>query len=231
MRDREIDDMLKRAAGGSPEVEPALLGGIAESLGAGVRPVRPLPAPWILTGALVSICVAVAVVGAMLVKPYGVLKMNAVEIGLLFSVLGVLVWTSSMVSVAEMIPGRRRLVAPWLLCVGGCLALAAVFGLLFDDYRMEGFVPLGVACLKAGVLLALPAGVATWWLLGRGFAVNSAAAGLAKGTLAGLAGLTMLELHCPIFQAPHALVWHIAVLPVCGLAGMLVSKAGARRAV
>ena len=54
--------------------------------------------------------------------------------------------------------------------------------------------------------------------------MNSAAAGLAKGTLAGLAGVTMLELHCPIFEAPHVLVWHIAVLPVCGVAGALVAR-------
>jgi hypothetical protein len=67
-------------------------------------------------------------------------------------------------------------------------------------------------------------------LLRRGFAVNSTAAGLAQGTLAGLAGVTMLELHCPIFEAPHVLVWHIAVLPVCGLVGVLVARIQDRRA-
>jgi hypothetical protein len=64
--------------------------------------------------------------------------------------------------------------------------------------------------------------VVSWWLLRRGFAVNSVAAGLAGGTLAGLAGVTMLELHCANFQALHVLLWHTAVVPVSGAAGALV---------
>jgi hypothetical protein len=86
----------------------------------------------------------------------------------------------------------------------------------------------GVPCLTAGLALALPASIAAWLLLRRGFAVNSAGAGLAKGTLAGLAGVAMLELHCPIFEVPHLLVWHIAVLPVCGVVGALVARTQGR---
>jgi hypothetical protein len=43
MRDKDIDDILNRAAGTPPDVDPALLGSIANSLGASLRPVRPLP--------------------------------------------------------------------------------------------------------------------------------------------------------------------------------------------
>jgi hypothetical protein len=150
--------------------------------------------------------------------------MSGVEIGLIFSLLGALVWVTAALSVAEKIPGSQRPVAPWLLLVCGCAGLAVVFALLFDDYRLARFLPRGIACLTAGVVFALPASIATWWVLRRGFAVDSAAAGLAQGTLAGLAGMTMLELHCPIFEAPHLLVWHIAVLPVCGAAGVLAAR-------
>jgi hypothetical protein len=174
---------------------------------------------------LVLICAAVAIAGAMLLGPHGIQRMSAWEIGLIFGVLGILVWIGAVASVAEMVPGSRRPVAPWLLSVCGCVALDAVFGLLFDDYRIGRFVPRGVACLTAGLVLALPAFIATWLLLRRGFAVDTAAAGVAKGTLAGLAGVTMLELHCPIFEAPHLLVWHIAVLPVCGIVGVLTARA------
>ncbi|HEY1493964.1 MAG TPA: NrsF family protein, partial [Candidatus Solibacter sp.] len=52
---------------------------------------------------------------------------------------------------------------------------------------------------------------------------NSVAAGFAKGTLAGLAGVTMLELHCTNFEAPHVMVWHIAVLPVSAAIGTLAA--------
>lgn len=222
MKDRDIDDILKRAAEGARDVDPALLDRVADSMRPSLRPVRPIPAPWILAGGVALICVTVALTGAMLLKPYGIQKMNAREIGLIFSVLGILIWIASALCVSEVIPGSRRPVAPWLLSLSGCLALAVVFALLFSDYRTERFVSQGMTCLTAGLLHAFPVSVASGWILSRGFAVNSVADGLAKGTLAGLAGVTMLELHCPNFEAPHVMVWHIAVLAVSGVVGALL---------
>jgi len=65
----------------------------------------------------------------------------------------------------------------------------------------------------------------SWLLLRRGFAVNSVSAGLVGGALAGLCGVTMLELHCVNFEALHVLVWHTAVVPVSAAAGALVGWA------
>jgi hypothetical protein len=45
------------------------------------------------------------------------------------------------------------------------------------------------------------------------------------GTLAGLAGVTMLELHCANFEALHVMLWHTAVIPVSGAAGALLAWA------
>jgi hypothetical protein len=70
---------------------------------------------------------------------------------------------------------------------------------------------------------AVPVALASWLLLRRGFAVNAVAAGLAAGTLAGMAGVTMLELHCPNFEALHVMLWHTAVVPVSGAAGALLA--------
>ena len=224
MKDRDIDDILKRAAEGARDVDPALLDRVSDSMRASLRPVRPLPATWVLASVPgFDVRQRWRLAGAMLLKPYGVQKMNALEIGLIFPVLGVLIWIAAVLCVSEVIPGSRRPVAPWLLSVSGCLALAVVFALLFSDYRTERFVSQGMTCLTAGLLHALPVSVATWWVFSRGFAVNSVAAGLAKGTLAGLAGVTMLELHCPNFEAPHVMVWHIAVLAVSGVVGALLA--------
>jgi hypothetical protein len=33
----------------------------------------------------------------------------------------------------------------------------------------------------------------------------------------------MLELHCVNFEAPHVIVWHIAVLPISAAAGLLAT--------
>jgi hypothetical protein len=46
------------------------------------------------------------------------------------------------------------------------------------------------------------------------------------GTLAGLAGLTMLELHCANFQVLHVMLWHTAVMPVSGASGASMAWAG-----
>ena len=224
MRDRDIDDILQQAAGAQPDVDPALLERIQGSSARRCsRCVRCRPRGF-WRGCLILICAAIAAGGALLLGPKGVLKMNALEIGLIFPALAILTWLGARLCVAEAIPGSPRPLAPWLLAVSGCITLAAIFALLFHDYRTERFVPQGMTCLVAGLAHALPASLAAWLLLSRGFAVNSLAFGLAKGFLAGLAGVAMLELHCPNFEAPHILVWHIAVLPVSAAAGMLAAQ-------
>jgi hypothetical protein len=229
MTNRDIDDLLKRSAEAKPEVDQAILNRISASIGSSLQPVRAIPAAWILVVGLILICGTIAVGGALLLGTHGIQKMSGLEIGLIFSVLGALVWLAATLCVAEIIPGSKRPMAPWLLVVSGCIGLAAVFGVLFHDYRTERFVAQGLACLTAGLIHALPVSMAAWWVLKRGFAVNRVAAGLATGTLAGLAGVTMLELHCPNFEAPHVMVWHIAVIPISGALGALAAFTAQRR--
>jgi hypothetical protein len=228
MRDRDIDDILRHAAGAPPAVDPALLDRISGSIGSSLRPVAPLPPAWAQAFGLFLISADVAIAGAGFLGFYGIRKLSAAEIALIFPVLGLLTWVAAMSSVGEMTPGSaRRVPAVWLPAIG-CLALIAVFGALFHDYHVDRFVPQGLVCLTAGLLHAVPAGIASWWLLRRGFAVNPVHAGLVTGTLASLAGVTMLELHCANFQAWHILLWHTAVVPLSGLAGALVTWVLAR---
>jgi len=223
VKDEDIDDILKRSVESTRDVDPALLDRVSDSMRSSLQAVRPLPPSWALAAGLILICVSAALAGAMLLKPYGVQKMNALEIGLIFPVLGILIWVAAVVCVSESIPGCPRPVAPWLLFVAGCLGLVVVFAVLFSNYRTERFVAQGMRCLTAGLLHALPVSAAIWLTLSRGFAVDPVASGLAKGTVAGLAGVTVLELHCPNFEAPHAMVWHIAVLALSGVVGGLLA--------
>jgi len=217
MTDGEIDDVLNRAAGASPEVDPALLESISRSVVSSLAPVRPLPRKSVLVAAATAICVAVGVGGAAMLGMHGIETMNPVQAGVIFPVLGVLIWLASRVSVSEMSPGSPRGAAPWVWPAAGSLTLLAVFAILFQEYRTERFVSQGLTCLKAGLLHAIPTALATWLLLRRGFAVSPIASGLALGTLAGLAGVMMLELHCVNFAAPHVMLWHTAVLPLSGI--------------
>lgn len=223
MKDLEIDAILKQAAAAPHEVDPALLDRIARSIGSSMRPVRPLPAAWVLTSGLILICAAVALAGAARSGFYGIQKLSGVERALIFPMLGALIWLAASTSVSERIPGSRRRVSPGFLLGAGCLALLAIFAVLFHDYRTEHFVSQGIICLTTGLLYAIPAALGSWLLLRRGFAVNSIAAGLAVGTLAGLAGLSMLELHCANFETLHIMLWHTAVLPLSAAAGRLLA--------
>jgi hypothetical protein len=223
VRDREIDEILKQAAQLPHDVDPALLDRVAKSIESSMRPVRPLPPARLLASGLVLICAAVALAGAARLGFYGIQKLSVLERALIFPTLGILIWLAATICVSEMIPGSRRRVAPGALLGVGSLVLLAVFAVLFRDYRTDRFVSEGVTCLTAGLLHAIPTALASWLLLRRGFAVNSVAAGLVTGTLAGLAGVTMLELHCANFQAPHVMLWHTAVMPLSGAAGALLA--------
>jgi hypothetical protein len=225
VRDGEIDEILRKAAVRAPDVEAALLKRVADSIQPSMQQVRPLPRTWVLAGGLVLICAAVALAGAARAGFNGFEKMNLLERALIFSTLGVLAWVAGTEFVNEMIPGSRRRISAGGLLGLGSVVLVVVFALLFHDYHTEHFVSVGLVCLVTGVLHAIPAGLLSWLVLRRGFAVNFVSAGVVAGTLAGLAGVGLLELHCPNFQAMHILVWHTAVLVVSAALGALVGRA------
>jgi hypothetical protein len=225
VRDGEIDEILRKAAVRVPDVEAALLKRVADSIQPAMRQVRPLPPTWVLAGGLVLICAAVALAGAARAGFNGFEKMNLLERALVFSTLGVLAWVAGTEFVNEMIPGSRRRISAGGLLGLGSVVLVVVFALLFHDYHTEHFVSVGFVCLVTGVLHAIPAGLLSWLVLRRGFAVKFVSAGVVAGTLAGLAGVGLLELHCPNFQAMHILVWHTAVLVVSAALGALVGRA------
>jgi hypothetical protein len=225
VKDEEVDEVLEKASRVAHEVEPALLERVAHSIHASLRPVRPLPPTWALTGGLVLICTAVALAGAARTGFHGIAKLGLLERVLIFSTLGILAWVAGKEFVGELIPGSRHRVRPGVLLIIVSVALLGVFALLFRNYRTEHFISTGIACLLTGLLLAIPAAFLSGLLLRRGFAVNSVSAGLVGGALAGLCGVTMLELHCVNFEALHVLVWHTAVVPVSAAAGALVGWA------
>ena len=220
MNDREIDELLSGAKvpqGPGAEV----LGKIASSIAGSMRPVRPLPPQWMLAGGVALVCALVALAGAAAMKFSGIATMSVLERGTVFSALGILVLAAANELVSAMIPGSRRRFSSGVLLLVISVGLAAVLAVCFRDYRTTHFIHAGLVCLGIGVLHAILAGLLSWLVLRRGFAVDAVSAGLAAGTLAGLAGVGMLELHCPNFQTAHVLVWHLGVLLVSAGLGAL----------
>ena len=222
MKDEEIDDVLKKAAQAPQDLDPLVLERIGDSIKSSLRPVRPLPPVWLLAVGLVLVCAAVSLAGAARAGFIGVAKMDMLERSLVFPALGLLACLAAVSFVHQMIPASRLRISAGALVAASSVALLAVFAPLFRDYHTDHFFSAGIACLLTGLLHAIPAGLLSWLMLRRGFSVNPASAGLVAGTLGGLAGVGMLELHCPNFQAAHILVWHTAVVPFSAALGALL---------
>jgi hypothetical protein len=189
-----------------------------------MRPVRPLPAAWLLTAQLVVVCAVMALAAAAPLGLFGIAKMTELERCGVFAVLAILILIAAPELVRTMIPGSRRRLSSGALLATVVLSVAAVLFVCFRDFHTARFLHAGVVCLALGTLTALVTGLLAWFVLRRGFAVDAGSAGVARGTLAGLSGVTMLELHCPNFETAHLLVWHVGVLLVSAGLGALVSR-------
>ena len=219
MKDTDIDELLAAPN----QVDPTLLDRVSASIGASLQPARPMAPAWMLASVLWLLAAGIAIVSASALGMYGIQKLNGAEVGTIFPALGIFTCLAALLSVAAMTPGGMRWNPARLLLIV-LVAWVALDAVLFHDYRMDSFVRQGVPCLRAGLIVAVPTGVASWLVLRRGFAVNAGAAGLTAGTLAGLAGLIMLEIHCPNLNAMHVMVWHTAVIPISALVGTLLTR-------
>lgn len=223
MNEREIEEMLNRgkASAGPP---PEVLARISESIAGSTRPVRPLPRRWLLAGGTILVCAVVALAGAAAMGLHGLIRMSIPERAAVFSIVGLLVFVIATELTNVIIPGRLRRASTGGLLAATSLSLAAVLGFCFRDFPTTRFMHAGLVCLAIGLLHATVAWFLIRLVLRRGFAVSPAPAGMVGGMLAGLAGLAMLELHCPNFQAAHVLVWHLGVLLASAALGRLLAR-------
>jgi len=218
--DNEMDDFLKSAA--LPEVEGAVVDRITGKVLSSLEPVRRLPSAGVIALGLVFVLIVVATFGATFLGFSQVLSVS--ERVLIFWLVGSLAAWTAAASAAAMVPGSRSRLDPRILLAIGTAAFFLVFPILFHDYRFDRFFSEGISCLLNGLFAAAVAGVLLWLVVRRGVFLNPPAAGVAIGTLAGLAGLAMLELHCPILKAMHLMVWHTAVIPLSALVGYLIGR-------
>ncbi len=224
MTDNEVDSVLKWAVEVPHEVDGAVVERVSNTVLLALRPVRPLPSERVITSVLMIIFFLVATLGATYLGFSGSHVLSRAENLVISWVLALLAGWAATATAAAMLPGSKsRFDARILLaiCTG---AFVAVFAILFHDYRLVRFFSEGINCLGIGLLHAAVAGFLLWLVLRRGVILDPVAAGVALGTLAGLSGLVMLEMHCPILKAMHLIVWHTAVIPLSGLVGYLAGR-------
>ena len=208
--------------GAAATIGPALMARLQSSATEHLRPVSPLPSPGFFVGVFLVILVAIAFAG---VARFGMPGFHALSLFrkiVIFSLLGVSAWTLAVAVAHQMTPGSRKWMNAGPL-VGGIIAiLLAAFALLFRNFDWHAFTSGGMWCFRTGIECAIPAGFLIWLLLRRGLLLNPVSAGALAGALSGLVGLTMLELHCPIFNAFHILFWHAGVMILATVAGAAI---------
>ena len=75
----------------------------------------------------------------------------------------------------------------------------------------------GCACaFLGGVLFSL--------ILKKSFFSSPLAAATSIGFFAGLAGVAVLALHCPVQSVPHIVVWHMTVLGIGAAGGAIAGS-------
>lgn len=189
-----------------------------------LRPVRRLPSAAVSLGAMaVAVAAAIAAGGALLHPGawplLGEARQFAVFLPLAVCCALLAAWLERQMS-----PGRKY---GGVLGIGAMASAAILAGVLLTSFQPTAepsFVAHGLICLRAGLAFAIPTAAVLFLILRRGAALEPLRTGAAAGALAGLAGLAILELHCPNFNAWHIWVWHAGVTAVCALAGLAAGR-------
>jgi hypothetical protein len=99
--------------------------------------------------------------------------------------------------------------------------MAAIIAAFFTFQYEPNFFQRGWSCLRVGTPIALLSVIPFWLLLRRGALLSPTLTWTATGLLAGLVGTSVLEVHCPNFDAWHRLVSHLGVAVIGTLTGLV----------
>jgi hypothetical protein len=223
-RCRSLTRLLEEAEKGPVPSESQLKRiqtGIVEHL----EPVRPLPPSGVFLAAFAFIFLVVVAAGALRLGTNGWAALNIGQRVAVFASLAASAVILAASMARQMVPGSRHTVPPVALPGGILLALVLVIATAFRSRGELAFVADGLACMRNGLTYSVPAALLFWLLLRRGAILCPKIIGAAAGGLAGLIGLSVLEVNCPNLNIFHVLVWHWGVVLISSLAGALIGAA------
>jgi hypothetical protein len=204
------------------------LGQIKAAVLQDLKPVKPLAPALAFLAAFGIIFLAVTVVGSFQLRAFGWGLLSIPQRVVVFASLaaGVGLLASSMVR--QMFPGSKHLVSPRCLPVGVLALLTLGAATVFRPKVEFAFVSNGLSCLRAGLSYAIPGALLLWLILRHGAILSPKLTAATAGVFAGLIGLTVLEVHCPILNRYHILVWHMGVVLLSMLGGLSLGAAWER---
>jgi hypothetical protein len=211
-----------------------LRGRIEAAILPGLGPVSPLRSAWRVTLTLLLCSIVVIAAANWRLGFAGWHARSSVQAAVDFSLLGIFVLVLANVLAHRMMPGSRRGGSVWLCIAVPLLALLAADAWLYGYLWNPDFLGPALSCWEIGVVCAALSGPLFWIALRRGFSLNPLAHGATAGLLAGLVGVTVLEIYCPYLDRFHISIAHIGAAVTATLAGAawggLKSKIGRRAA-
>jgi hypothetical protein len=211
------------------------LDGIATGILADLKVVKPLPPTSVLVFILVSILVVVAAAGGAVLGNAGWNALILLQRITVFTALAVAAALLSFSISRQIVPGGKLLLPPYSLIIAVLGVMIGICITLFHPHAESSFVSTGLVCLRIGIESAISAAALFWVLLRRGAILSPILTGATAGALAGLSGLTVLEIFCPNLNEYHILVWHLGSVlasTVGGMAvGIIAEYSGSRRLV
>jgi hypothetical protein len=190
-----------------------------------LKPVRPLaPARFFLFACAIIFLLVVAIG----VRPSAMTGWDALSLWqrvALFAMLTASAILLAVSMVAQMAPGSKYPLAPRAVPIATLSALLVALAASFHARAEEDFVANGLMCMKSGLAYAIPAAFLFWLLVRKGAILYPKLIGAMAGGLAGLIGLSVLEINCSNLNVFHVLVWHWGVVLISSAAGTLLGAA------
>jgi hypothetical protein len=220
---RALEEIERGGPVGAPTAD--LLSAIESAITAKLRPVRPLAPAGVFLFASIVIFVGVVTVATIASGTNGWTALRVAErIAVLAAAAGGAV-PVAVSMIGQMTPGSKRVADPAGLLFAILMALLLVIAVAFRPNPEVDFIANGLACMKRGFTVSLAASLLLWLLLRRGAACSPKLFGAAAGGLAGLAGLSVLDLTCPNVNVFHILAWHWSEVLISASAGALFCAA------
>jgi hypothetical protein len=215
-----------RMPGGEESSPPVALSRLAKGLAADLQPTRPLAPAGSYLIAFAGIFASIVALGVYLAGTFALRAMSPIQTVSVLCALGACASLLAWSLVHQMVPGSRHRFRPEFLPAAVIVMLSLVLAVVFQFRDETLFWRQGWACLRLGLPFALLAAAPFWLLLRRGAVLSPRTAGAAAGLLAGLAGTSVLEIHCPNLGLAHILMWHLGVAVLGALGGLAVGIAG-----
>jgi hypothetical protein len=212
--------------GGKPPAPPEnQVQRIQARIAANLQPVRPLAPSRLFVFACAVIFLGVVAIGVTPSGMNGWAALNAVQRIVVSAALAASAVLLAVSMIGQMAPGNKYALAPTVLPIGILAALLVIIAVMFRPHEESAFITNGLSCVRGGLTFSILAALLFWLVLQRGAMLFPKLIGAAAGGLAGLVGLSVLELNCPNVSVFHILVWHWAVVLISAVAGALIGAA------